>query len=331
MAARLPSFAVESAGHDRIAERRDDEAFLSRVWADPATRALLLVGQDLAVTDRGELLTVGADQAPPGTRMLLGAAEGVVYVAVAEVPPTPELSESSGSVGSGGGADGEPLDTAGEVARAVAAAGGSLASLRQVMTRVPAVHASLAVHAVGLAGWHRTHPRCSVCGAETLVAQAGAVRRCPACGAQHFPRTDPAVIMLVVDDDGRCLLGHNAARDPTWYSTLAGFVEPGEALEDAVAREVAEETGVRVDQIEYLGSQPWPFPSSLMVGFRAHAASTDIAVDGVEITEARWFTRDDVTTEVTAGRLVIPTTISISGALLEHWYGQPLPVPPRAG
>jgi len=183
------------------------------------------------------------------------------------------------------------------------------------------------VHAVALAQWHARHPCCAVCGARTEVEQAGASRRCPRCSTQHFPRTDPAVIMLVVDDDDRCLLGHNAARDVTWYSTLAGFVEPGETLEDAVMREVAEETGVVVDEVTYAGSQPWPFPSSLMLGFRAHACDTTISVDGVEITKARWFTRDELRREVEAGELVVPSTISISGALIQSWYGAPLPQP----
>ena len=300
----LPPFAIDAARHDRIAERRDDMEFLAKAWADAGTRTVLVSGSDIAVAPGGgSLWTVGADEAPSGTRVLLGSVEGQTWVAVLEPDP-------------------------GQVADLVAAGPGSLVPLRSVLTAVSSIEASLAAHAVALANWHRTHPRCSVCGEPTDVAQSGAMRRCPACGTQHFPRNDPAVIMTVIDDQGRCLLGHNAARDSTWYSTLAGFVEPGEALEDAVAREVAEETGVRVDRVDYLGSQPWPFPSSLMVGFVAHAAETDIAVDGVEITAARWFTRDDLRTEVEAGRLVIPTTVSISGALLQHWFGAELPAAP---
>jgi NAD+ diphosphatase len=133
------------------------------------------------------------------------------------------------------------------------------------------------------------------------------------------------VIMLVVDEHDRCLLGHNGARAREWYSTLAGFVEPGEAPEQAVVREVKEETGVDVADVTYAGSQPWPFPSSLMLGFFATALNTDITVDGVEITRARWFTREELRDEITAGRLVVPTTISISGALITSWYGEQLP------
>jgi NAD+ diphosphatase len=131
--------------------------------------------------------------------------------------------------------------------------------------------------------------------------------------------------MLVVDDSDRALLGHNGARAPGWFSTLAGFVEPGESLEEAVAREVREETGVVVDDVTYAGSQPWPFPSSLMLGFLARASTVEIRVDGEEITEARWFTRDELTAQVRSGDLVVPTTVSIAGALLTHWYGGPLP------
>jgi NAD+ diphosphatase len=300
----LPPFALEASHHDRLSERRDDAAFLDRVWSDPATRVLLVSGHRIGVDAAGgRPFTVGVDQAPAGLRLFLGVADSVAYVAVTEAEP-------------------------GVVADLVTGAGMAWDSLRALLGVGASVEASVAVQAVALAEWHHQHPHCSVCGAETESVQAGSSRRCPSCGARHFPRTDPAVIMLVEDDSGRCLLGHNAARDATWYSTLAGFVEPGETLEDAVAREVHEETGVRVDDVAYRGSQPWPFPSSLMVGFHAHAASTDIDVDGVEITNARWFSRADVTREVEAGTLVIPSTISISGALLEQWFGGPLPAAP---
>ena len=131
--------------------------------------------------------------------------------------------------------------------------------------------------------------------------------------------------MLVIDDQDRCLLGHNVARRTTWYSTLAGFVEPGETPEQAVIREVREEAGIDVTDVRYAGSQPWPFPSSLMLGYFARATTTEVVVDGDEIADARWFSRDDVRTQVEAGRLVLPTTISIAGALISSWYGGALP------
>jgi len=308
-----PEFAFRHAAHDRMSERRGDSEFLASAWADERTRAVVIRGIDLATADGGRrLATVPPAKAPAGQRMLLGAADGVVYFLVVE---------DAGSPSDNQGPRPDPGEDPGD------GEGSAYRSLRSVAMTLGDVDASLAVHAVALAQWHERHRRCAVCGNETAVAMAGESRRCPHCTAQHFPRTDPAVIMLVVDDEDRCLLGHNSARDATWYSTLAGFVEPGETLEDAVVREVAEETGVVVDAVDYFGSQPWPFPSSLMLGFRAHASGIAIAVDGVEITNARWFTRGELRDEIQAGTLVIPSTISISGALVQSWYGAPLPSP----
>ena len=291
----LPAFPFSRAGHDRLAERRTDGEFLAKAWADQSTRVLVMQGDQLATSDDDSRLRFVAPlQAPTGQRMLLGAVDGVVHFLVVAEPAGPQLE-------------------------------GGFAGLREVATRLDDVQASLAVHAVSMAGWHERHPCCAVCGSRTEVESAGASRRCPSCSALHFPRTDPAVIMLVVDDDDRCLLGHNAARVQRWYSTLAGFVEPGESPEQAVAREVREEVGIEVDDVTYAGSQPWPFPSSLMLGFFAKATSTEIVVDGAEITEARWFTRLEVKDQVESGELVLPTTVSIAGALIRHWYGEELP------
>jgi NAD+ diphosphatase len=292
----LPDFAFRVTAHDRLTERRKDEEFLAKTASDPATRVMLLRGDELAV-DGHRLLLVSPDEAPGGDLLLLGAIDETVYV-LARV------------------GDDEPI---GEL---------QFAGLRTLASTLDERELSLAVHAIALGGWHQRHPMCSVCGAGTEIVEGGASRTCPRCSTQHFPRTDPAVIMLVVDEEGRCLLGHNGARASGWFSTLAGFVEPGESLEEAVAREVLEETGVVVADVTYAGSQPWPFPSSLMLGFLAKASTVDIQVDGEEITEARWFTRDELAAEVEAGDLVVPTTISIAGALLSHWYGGPLPERP---
>jgi NAD+ diphosphatase len=178
--------------------------------------------------------------------------------------------------------------------------------------------------AVALDAWHTTHTHCARCGARTRIAEAGMVRACPADGSLHHPRVDPAVIMTVADDDDRVLLGHQARWPARRFSTLAGFVEPGESLEQAVAREVHEETGVVVDTATYLGSQPWPFPNSLMLGFHAHATTTRITVDEVEISEARWFTRDALAAAVASGEVRLPPPVSIARRLIERWHGAPL-------
>jgi NAD+ diphosphatase len=188
--------------------------------------------------------------------------------------------------------------------------------------------AGLAVHAIGLANWHAAHTHCSRCGAPTEVAAAGHLRRCAVDGSEHFPRTDPAVIMLVTDPTGdRALLGRHVDWPPTRYSTLAGFVEPGESLERAVAREVFEEAGVQVDvdSVAYLGSQPWPFPSSLMLGFFAHSNDIDAAQpDGQEMAEVIVVTREELAQRVAAGLIAIPPSISISRRLIERWFGTEL-------
>jgi NAD+ diphosphatase len=290
----LPAFPFRHAGHDRLGHRRGDDEFLTSAWGRSSSRVLVIRDSDLAVTPGTQALRfVSPAEAPPGQRMLLGAVDGTVYFLVL-ADPDAELE-------------------------------GDFVGLRHLATTLESWQASLAVHAVSLAGWHQRHPRCSVCGAQTAVARAGETRSCPECGAMHFPRTDPAVIMLVTDEQDRCLLGHNSARVASWYSTLAGFVEPGESPEQAVVREVYEEVGVEVEDVTYAGSQPWPFPSSLMLGFFARATTTEIRVDGDEITQARWFTREQLRKEVEAGQLVLPTTISIAGSLITSWYGAELP------
>ena len=153
------------------------------------------------------------------------------------------------------------------------------------------------------------------------------MRRCEGCGRSQFPRTDPAVIMLVTDESGRrCLLAHNrASHRERGFSTLAGFVEPGESLEHAVRREIHEEVGIRIGAVTYAGSQPWPLPGSLMVGFFAVAETVDIDVDGEEISEARWFTRDELLAAAESEEVVLPGHISIARRLIESWYGGSLP------
>ena len=189
--------------------------------------------------------------------------------------------------------------------------------LRTLGLRLPPEQASLAAYARAMVLWDRRHRYCGRCGGETLSDEGGHVRRCqgPQCGNSMFPRVDPAIIVLVSDGE-RALLGRQASWDTGRYSTLAGFVEPGESLEEAVAREVFEEAGVRVSLVDYHSSQPWPFPASLMLGFTAVALSTEISLRDGELEHADWFSRDDIARR----RITLPFKVSISYRLIEHWY-----------
>lgn len=208
--------------------------------------------------------------------------------------------------------------------------------LREAAEALPAEDTAWFTVGLALAQWHATGSHCPSCGSPTSIEQAGWARRCEAEGTEIFPRTDPAIITAVVhtDQDGteRLLLGHSARWPAGRYSTFAGFVEAGESLESAVVREVAEESGVRVTAAHYLGSQPWPFPRSLMIGFRARAESRETArPDGQEITEVRWFTREELADAVRSADVVLPGSISIAHHLIQDWYGDTLPVPEEAG
>lgn len=189
--------------------------------------------------------------------------------------------------------------------------------LRVLASILSPAEAGILGYARGMVLWRARHRFCGICGAATLAARGGHVLICanPVCRHEQFPRTDPAVIVLVSDGE-RALLGRQASWPVGRYSTIAGFVEPGESLEDAVAREVFEETGIEVDQIEYHSSQPWPFPSSLMLGFTAHALTTQILRRDDELEDAQWFTRADVA----SGRPLVPPGVSISFRLIEHWF-----------
>ena len=193
--------------------------------------------------------------------------------------------------------------------------------LRTIAGELPRDEAGLLAYARAMVSWRERHRYCGRCGARTIAEQAGHMRVCsdPACATQQFPRIDPAVIVLVVHgqgDEERALLGRQAAWPAGRFSTIAGFVEPGESLEDAVAREVREETGVEVNVVDYHSSQPWPFPASLMLGFTAYAATTAIHLADEELEDARWLTR----AQLAAGEVSLPTPHSISFRLIEDWY-----------
>jgi NAD+ diphosphatase len=202
-----------------------------------------------------------------------------------------------------------------------------LHDLRMIAGELAPEEAGLLAYARAMIHWRERHRHCGRCGAVTTPVQGGHVRVCSnaACGEQQFPRIDPAVIVLVTDGE-RALLGRQAAWPPGRYSTIAGFVEPGESLEDAVVREVREETGVAVERVDYHSSQPWPFPSSLMLGFTAHAASAAIRLEDEELEDAQWLTRE----QIANGAVALPTTHSISFRLIEDWYDAGAPRPLRS-
>ena len=208
----------------------------------------------------------------------------------------------------------------GDPAEVAALAGGEFQELRRHGSILPPTDAGLLAFARGMMHWHARHRFCGVCGEPTEPRDAGHVRACtaPACGTTHFPRTDPAIIVLVTHGE-RALLGRQPVWDPGRYSTLAGFVEPGESLEDAVRREVREESGVTLGEVRYHSSQPWPFPSSIMVGFTAGAAGDAITVDHDELEDARWFSRDDLRRGLADGSLLLPSDISIAYRLVTEW------------
>ena len=210
--------------------------------------------------------------------------------------------------------------------RAPDGAGVRPSSLRQVGSLLGDRDAGLLTHAVALANWHETHTHCPICGTPTTVNPGGHSTTCPNDGTEHFPRTDPAVIMLVTDPADRCLLAHNKAWPEGRVSILAGFVDPGESAEHAVIREVSEEAGITVGRVTYLGSQPWPMPRSLMLGFHAFAeGGQDIRVDAEEIGDAHWYTREELLESLQARQLALPPPVSIARQIIEAWYGGALP------
>lgn len=203
---------------------------------------------------------------------------------------------------------------------------GEVHDFREVGDLLSDSERDVAAAASALTHWHRAEPRCPTCGDPTTVINGGFARHCPTCGHDHFPRTDPAVIVAVLDDQDRLLLASQFSWSERRVSILAGFVEVGESLEQAIHREIAEEVDVSLSAVRYFGSQPWPFPRSLMLGFSARATTTAICVDGKEIESAAWYSRDEVRSKVTSGEIILPGRTSIAHRLIEAWLGGSLDV-----
>jgi NAD+ diphosphatase len=199
-------------------------------------------------------------------------------------------------------------------------------TVREIGSLLSEQELEISFHAMGLSNWHRAHPRCPRCGGATRVDLGGAARTCDADGSQHHPRTDSAVIVLVKDRDDRILLGHQPIWPEGRFSTFAGFLEPGETFEQCVAREVLEESAVVVTELKYLGSQPWPFPASIMIAFEAVTDNPERAQgDGQEITEVKWFTRAQLMAAAKDGSLLLPPSISVARKMIERWLGESAP------
>ncbi|MGH7088080.1 MAG: NAD(+) diphosphatase [Stellaceae bacterium] len=279
---------------DRAGPRRKDDAWIEGLLRDGASRFLALWhGQSLVTTGEhiGPALLDYRDISNfGGERVLLGLDRDRALFAV-------DLSH---------------LETPCRFA------GCEFADLRRVGPLLPSPEASLLAYARGIAYWQQRHRHCGVCGAPTASEEGGHVRRCTACSAQHFPRTDPAVIMLV-HDGKRCLLGRKQEWPKGMHSTLAGFVEPGESLEEAVAREVREEVGIEIEEVTYHSSQPWPFPASLMLGFYARAKTRAVTLDPQELEHADWYERRWLLAHEDDDELRLPRRDSIARRLVEDW------------
>jgi NAD+ diphosphatase len=304
----LSRYTVDPDGAARV-----EQGLLERLLAERGTEVLLVHRGLVAVTpDRAaldlvspDLLPSGQDTTGPVTLAYLGRDERAAYLVCV-------LSESAG----------DERDFAGvPVVEDALVEGRTWASLREVGGDLSDRDAGLASSAVALAAWHARHPRCPRCGEPTELDQAGWARRCPADGTVHYPRTDPAVIVAITDEQDRLLLAHAAHWPQGRFSLIAGYVEPGESLEAAIRREVAEESGLRVGGLAYEGSQPWPFPSSLMLGFRARAEGGRLQVDGTELAAAMFVSRSELAALVTSGDVLLPHRSSIARALIEQWFG----------
>lgn len=294
------SVPSDSASFDRSAAERSMPGLLDSLVTDPTSRVLVMhEGRSLLAVDAVELHLVRIDQVEASSvRAFLGRIDGAaVLLALVDAAAATLLAPAE-----------------------------RWAELRAIGGDLPTRDAELYVEALALGRWIADAAHCPACGALTQSRQGGWSRHCPACGRDHFPRTDPAVIVAVTDASyARLLLGSNVAWPAGRYSCFAGFIEAGESAESALIREVEEEAGVVLSELEYLGSQGWPYPRSLMLGYIATAASGVARPDGEEISEVRWFTVDEVG-DALAGRgdITLPGSASISRRLIETWHTRAL-------
>lgn len=309
-------------GLARAAELRGDAEALERMLGDPATRVLPLWRAKPQVSGDG---TLALSPVTPDHPCLEHSREAPIFLGMDGDMPWFAADIS------GWEPEGQDIATVGafvdlsEQAFPGAAEGVRFAELRAIMTRLSPLDAEIAATARGLFEWHRTHPCCARCGADSVPGQAGWQRDCPSCGAHHFPRTDPVVIMLITHGNS-VLMGRSPAWPEGMYSLLAGFVEPGETVEAAVRRETFEEARVRVGAVSYLASQPWPFPASMMIGCRGNALARDIHIDPKEIEDARWVSREEMLS-VLAGEhdsLRAARPGAIARFLIENWLADRL-------
>jgi NAD+ diphosphatase len=279
---------LSRSGHDRAAARRTDEAWLDSAW------------------ERAQALVVTPDYTAP---VVEGPAGPVLALRPSSTVPSSAERYFLGLAGA------DPVFAV-RVPRDLV--DDRWVDLREIGSALDDRDAGLLTTAVALARWHDRHLRCPLDGTPTLVVNGGWVRRCPADGSEHFPRPDPAVIMLIHDGGDRCILGRQATWPPGRYSILAGFVEPGESAEAAVAREVDEEVGLAITGVTYAGSQPWPFPASLMLGYTATAEGdlTPTLRDG-ELADARWFSREEIRRG--SGLVRLPPPVSIAHRIITDW------------
>lgn len=307
----MSELALSRAEVDRLAELRGDFALMDSLLHDSTTR----------------ILAVLLAEAPVATH---DANAALIFTPLSEFEEQTEfafLGKDTDGIAYFAGFVGQSFANTSHV--------GQWKNLRAVGVELSARDAGLLVSAVALANWHSTHQRCPRCGVGTVIAEAGWTRKCPDDGSNHFPRTDPAIIVMVTDHHDRALLARQTRWQPGWLSVLAGFVEAGESAEAAVVREVGEESGVVVDPltVEYLASQPWPFPNSLMMGYRARASAEyrsdeeiPLTVDGVEIAHAQWMSRAELLHACQSGEIHLPPKVSIAHRLIVDWLGEPLPL-----